>query len=541
MPLAAAAGSPALEHPADLSGTGARLIEGVAADGVARAVLRIPTSSAHIVVSVCPRKLARDCGSASAEEYGALATLDDLMKDLSEAGGLTRRTIHVAPVATGGLQEAFVVYRSPVDFVRKARSSNNEASSAIASSDCPSGYEANDCAHTSRDVFLKIDAGGAPRWIDVKIVRPPVVLIHGLWASANDLGDLAQLEHDRRFAAVAINYGMKVSLQRSDPPVNWVKPIINAVTGSSLGIKYGSDVTAKSITERILPNVRQGRNGGPAIAAAQVDIVGHSLGAVVARAVAIASVSKGIYGTGVVHKIVSIAGPHRGSPLATQLILEQNQCMRDELAWAGLYVFGNRPDAVEALTPSGTYKSTGAMGDLAGDSDGKYVSPAIGQLANVPQRTPIAYVAGRMSAEQIQRDIVRSIVVSPNESRVVGGISHGVKGPSAEGVEERPINNVQELRLRCPHDWLAPAFASPANFMRLLSGASDGVVPLVSQLDRTSPANADILDGVVHSPGTGALYNVGGRKEKSLLDDPRILPIVKSLLNMASGDSRRYH
>ena len=75
----------------------------------------------------------------------------------------------------------------------------------------------------------------------------------------------------------------------------------------------------------------------------------------------------------------------------------------------------------------------------------------------------------------------------------------------------------------------------------MLSAASDGVVPLVSQLDGTWPANADIIDGVVHSPGTGALYNVRGQREKSLLDDPRVLPIVKSLLNMASSDSRRYY
>ena len=76
-------------------------------------------------------------------------------------------------------------------------------------------------------------------------------------------------------------------------------------------------------------------------AAAQADVVAHSMGGDVTRTLLNLDGYAGTdsFGTGVVHKLITIGTPYLGSPLAVQLLQDSNSLMRTMLAESGLYSF----------------------------------------------------------------------------------------------------------------------------------------------------------------------------------------------------------
>ena len=82
----------------------------------------------------------------------------------------------------------FVLYRPPADF---ARSQNR------------------DDAKKRRPISIKVESVEFPtatRTIAFDLVRPPVVLVHGLWGSFKDWGDFKPLVEDSRFTSKTVNY-----------------------------------------------------------------------------------------------------------------------------------------------------------------------------------------------------------------------------------------------------------------------------------------------------------------------------------------------
>ncbi len=165
-----------LTSPKELVSKEAREVVGVAADGVARIVLRIPVTQAgqDVKVEVCGDKEDEaTCGKMPVDEYGGMTLLPTLVSAKSFASNVVAKA---GPVE-GAEQHAFAVYRSPLDFTRKAAAGATGATTP----GCPPGYDRSDCEAASRSVFLRISYGtDQKRWQEVKIVRPPVFLIHGL-------------------------------------------------------------------------------------------------------------------------------------------------------------------------------------------------------------------------------------------------------------------------------------------------------------------------------------------------------------------------
>jgi hypothetical protein len=94
------------------------------------------------------------------------------------------------------------VYRAPSDFIRTDSNTNAEADSI-------SPLVSN---ITHRNVALTItDSSGGSNNFNVGVVRPPVMLVHGLWASSSDLGDLTDLEN-LGMVVGRVNYGNKINI-----------------------------------------------------------------------------------------------------------------------------------------------------------------------------------------------------------------------------------------------------------------------------------------------------------------------------------------
>jgi hypothetical protein len=91
------------------------------------------------------------------------------------------------------------------------------------------------------------------------------------------------------------------------------------------------------------------------------------------------------FGAGPINKLITIATPHLGTPVAALLLASNNACVRNVLAGDGDY-------ALASITFSGQTVD-GAVADLEGNGFGSSLSPA---LANLQSSQPFktAYIAG---------------------------------------------------------------------------------------------------------------------------------------------------
>src|SRR5260370_10864056 len=84
-----------------------------------------------------------------------------------------RSVIIVSAVNTSAGAYAFAVYRAPVDFPRDA---------------------GHDAALTSRSVSIRVQLStGSVASVPITVLRPPVVMIHGLWDDSTTWNTLAPL------------------------------------------------------------------------------------------------------------------------------------------------------------------------------------------------------------------------------------------------------------------------------------------------------------------------------------------------------------
>jgi pimeloyl-ACP methyl ester carboxylesterase len=220
---------------------------------------------------------------------GAPSNLD-LSMSLGEDGGLANIGSAVfgssITVQADSHGNAFALFRSPLDFAR------------------PRGV---DDAASERVIHLKIalsanPAGGTTSTIS--IMRPPVVVIHGTWSNPTtwlQFTPLNPLNPDPRFDVFPVDY-----------------------SGTELS---GVIVSAASVLDQIKNNTNRFKTLFQ-VAAVQSDIVAHSLGGLVSRALAITPtfVRDENYQMGDVHKLITLDSTHLGTPLATNLIASNAFC-----------------------------------------------------------------------------------------------------------------------------------------------------------------------------------------------------------------------
>jgi pimeloyl-ACP methyl ester carboxylesterase len=271
--------------------TGGEPVQGAAADGVTRVLLRTTVpSSGQVEFSLV---------DASAPEDGGL----------SEVGGTDRLDSLLVPVETTaeGFQ-AFAVYLVPEEFNRGGDEGEAER---------PLRFRAR---------FLPDDGEMLEAELPFRLVRPPVVLIHGLWSEAGTW--TFPLVGDGRFLSRIADYSgtnARRFIANRDVPFQIAREALTAL-----------------------------RNQG--IAATQVDVAGHSMGGILSRNhVGLATYRRpGNFDEGDLNKLLTLNTPHTGSPLANFLLF-----VRDDL-----------PDAVsgfatDKLRQAGMPIDEGAIDDLA--------------------------------------------------------------------------------------------------------------------------------------------------------------------------------
>jgi pimeloyl-ACP methyl ester carboxylesterase len=459
-------GGQIISRPSDLA-TAAGSVQGVAADGVARILLRIQAGDG---ASVFLNLVDGSGGSStSAKEIGGLG-------DISAGTGASTST-SVTAHDDGFGAYAYALYQAPMDFTR----------AGIAS----------DSTSAQRSVQLQVactdSTGTTKASVDLTIVRPPVILIHGLWSSAIEAwanfiptgGDQNLLWNNLpNGGLLTVDYKQPLStaIATTDPP--YKQSIVSKITRNAMGFDYNVPFVLDSIRS-FLGTFRATLN----VAAGQADVVAHSMGGNIARSMPKPSSQWTFfddtnYQKGPIHKLITIGTPHLGTPLAQDLLSSSNDCVRKVLA-------SKNSVSLNSVTFTDNTSFSGAVADLN-----------YGVSASIP--FPIAYLAG---------------------STLPSNLS---------GLDCGGTCNAHIIRALCggsvfPADPLANALTSQ-NWSTLFGEANDGIVPLGSQLNATSNLVLT-FPGVIHSPGIEEL----GFGPPSELDSASGIPDkVMDLLNEAA-------
>jgi len=243
---------------ARLASTPGRPREGAAADGVTRVLLRGTVSG--------PGNVTFSLEGGQAPDDGGLDSV---------GGNGRANSVTVPAVLTSAGYRAFAVYRSPDEFNRGSDGSLSERPLTFKSSFQPAG-------------------GGSPveSRRPFKIVRPPLVFVHGLWSGPATW--TFPLATDPRFVSTKADYQGTNASHFAD--------------NNGVASLYARKAVAAM-------NDRQ-------YAAVQADFVGHSMGGLLSRI----WTTDGNYRRndnfqqGDVHKLMTLDTPHTGSPLGNLLV-----------------------------------------------------------------------------------------------------------------------------------------------------------------------------------------------------------------------------
>lgn len=240
-------GSPAVSINASVLANCGTTAAGVASDGVTQLLMR--------TLSGLPGTACYEVVSTSGLDQGSVAT----------------PVTGTQPV--GGLNYAFSLYRAPANY----GDASDSRTVTVKFTFTPDIGNANTTSFTA----------------DLKVLRPPVVLMHGLWSKPS-AWDSSFVRNDASHTTVAGNY---------------------QATNAS---HFSANVPrVKEALDNALAQFRSSQN-----AATQVDVIGHSMGGILTRLYANSAQNTRIdnYNLGDVHRLITLDTPHWGSTLANLLI-----------------------------------------------------------------------------------------------------------------------------------------------------------------------------------------------------------------------------
>jgi len=516
-PVSAASSPTGLVTDPNLLVSGGRSVVGVAADGVSRVLVR-GTATGVLTLAILDENMNPVTQSG---QYGMLAP--------ATGGGPFAPTATVQPVMAGGQSTFFAVYKSPVDFVRS-----------------DPAYQASDQKSPSRVVNIQVSNNGTVLTTQkLVIVRPPVVLIHGItsapqfWSSFSPLVTACytsgfSVSADPRFyiqcadysrtvlgvASIQPTYGLDVTKLLANNPLNQ----------NTLGYAYNAGVVMPQMQNTITAYSQNSpqANGLP-VASVQADIVAHSMGSLIARTMpyALTSGSKSYqqpanYALGYIHKLITLGGPHLGSPLSIVALDPRNTC-----SWALAARMGEYP--LQSATVAGySQPISGGAADLVGDGQGACLSQALGTLqGSGDKQIPVALIAGQMSPTQLAG--------LDNSAKTTGASLLSHLSACASDYALKNYNSAGWLTLnRTSAAYLSDAIVpvtSALNGMDYMSGAC-----FVTQLQAPDPSQCKftLAQFAVHGPGT---VNEIGFTGPSLLDAATQVPLETiNLLNASVND-----
>jgi PGAP1-like protein len=381
-----------------ISGCG-KNVEGAAADGLSKLLLRV---GAGISGTAC-----YEIVSTSPDDQGALDTA-------------------VAPLAaaTGGLQFGSSYFTAPPNY----GSSGGERRQI----EVELSYTTNiGNGNTSRVRYKTF------------IVRPPVVLVHGLWGTNTSFSEWSNYQPEGDFRTIlSADYG---------------------ATNASL-FSTNRAVLAPFITQAL--NLHRRR-----FAATRVDLISHSMGGIVSRLHIGGSTFKTPQNLneGDVRRLLTLVTPHQGSSFANLLVALHSANAADTVRVARDVAGGNvAGGAVCDLAENSTGLRLPELG--AGTALRSQVYSATGGPAGTPA-APAQFFGGRLG-----RGNFEGALTERRCSRTLLGICTERLGP-----------------------FLFPQ--ATVNAFRFIQ-ANDTVVPLVSQLGGLAAAGAN-FPTVIHSGGSG--------------------------------------
>ena len=397
--------------------------------------------------------------------------------------------------------KVFALYRAPDDFV---------------------GPGGADSEWATRNVNVKVrsvDDNTFTADRRLLIARPLVMLIHGLWSNPADTwGKFLPLTpglptSDSRFQVATAKYDMPVSVVSSLP----VRVGLDAPKANSLGLSFTTPIVLAQLQQE-LARFRKGNN--PAylpLAATQADIVAHSMGGLIARNLELQPGVTGpsTFGQGLIHKLITIDTPHLGTPVAIDLLSEDNSCVRNVLERMGLYSFLS----VQVSAPI-PYNGAGAAGDLMGP--------------------------GNTSHPELLSAAIKTLRAAPGSGIYTALIAGTTDMNNLNGLDGL-TSNARGIRVLCAlhGDPLASSLTS-SGWSSVFSGeANDGVVSLTSQLDGQTAVPLLQFSGRIHSAG----FEVAGFAAPTMLDQgfspamPNYSPVPSTviyLLNTPRTDTTLY-
>lgn len=256
------------------------LRDGVAADGVTQVVFR------HEVLG--PGQVHFELQPPE-PTFGAPSTV--ALGSLSSLGGQEQQlAIDVEAVQLFDERwMAFAVYTAPADFFVHSPHDEEACRQVQVTAEYQPDGEVDGMTATTR-VF--------------NVVRPPVVLIHGLWSSAGTW-----------------DWPIETDQWPIDPNGRFLVEIHNYRNTRAASYATNRSQTRRAV-ERAVIRMRNFE-----YAATQADVIGHSMGGVLARLYAAGF--QGVpyhrndnFMAGDIHKLITIASPHKGSPVANLILRE---------------------------------------------------------------------------------------------------------------------------------------------------------------------------------------------------------------------------
>lgn len=236
-----------------------KTVEGAAADGVTRLLL----VSSH-------RKSGRVTFSLDDEEDGSLRALGDNFQT-------GQKSVTINTIDVDGIHMAFAIYQAPAHFF-------------------PKDYE-GDTKKSVRNVWLSIETESFPVLEAIKLSRPALVLVHGLWSSPKMWTSFRQSLAQEIPGLCVVLADYKNSYDSYLKDNDWVLP---------------------AYVEKAKRELRK-----RGIVSVQVDVLAHSMGGVLTRLRAGELTYKWLdnFYQGEINKLITLDTPHWGSFVADGAII----------------------------------------------------------------------------------------------------------------------------------------------------------------------------------------------------------------------------
>lgn len=416
-------------------------VKGVVADGVTQLLLKVEAdeSTSEVTFSV---------------DGGSLA--DGGLKAIGSSASL-ETSLPVQVRSAGGKRWAFAVYISPTNF------------SATAT------------AQPDREIKLLAQAGAtAATPKPLKLKRPPVALVHGVWSDKEAWKGLEDYLVNNDYLArhldpveskfardviLRVNYGGE-----TDCP--------NAYGAGSFDPSANEEEDRKVVKALMAKNdelIEELRKRG--IAGTQVDIVAHSMGGLVARSRVKANFDaepyyrRANFNRGDFHKLITVGTPHKGTPFADHVIRYRNEKL--------LGTCSPGPGLTGSVPCCETQGARTLEDFLL--ANGKALGPAVFGF-------------------QTASTALKNLGATPVPSHAIVGIAPNCTGAPVLGrcsVAERWLNNqLDNLCTADAHTTVGDLLGNDGNH--------DTIVPTLSQSGGLSDQATTRITGLVHASGAGA-------------------------------------